>query len=211
MNLWLPPTDLRLYLGSDLNAGRYSDAMLGSNIRAAQGYIERRSGRLFDVQADTTKTFTTNGQAVVAIPDLTSATTVTLQGTALDADETYWLHPDARFSGIHVAVQVRLFGGDYRSNPEWFDRNLDQPSYLSRRSSLPNDLSITGTWGWASKPDDVLLGVKALAAWLTKRADAVLAGAVQNPDGSIMDYSRWPEEARAVVDLYRLGTQVTAV
>ena len=110
-----------------------------------------------------------------------------------------------------VAVQVRLFGGDYRSNPEWFDRNLDQPSYLSRRSSLPNDLSITGTWGWASKPDDVLLGVKALAAWLTKRADAVLAGAVQNPDGSIMDYSRWPEEARAVVDLYRLGTQVTAV
>lgn len=211
MNLWLTAADLRTYLGTSETSGRYADTPLGSNIRAAQGFLERRTGRQFDVQTATTKLFTTNGEAVVPIPDLASVTSITLQGATLDADETYWLHPDVRHSGVYVNVQLRTFGNDHRSNPEWFDRALDSPLYRYRRSSLPNDLSITGTWGWASKPDDLLLGVKALAAWITKRADAVLAGAVQTPDGSIMDYSRWPEEARAAVDVYRRGEQAVSV
>lgn len=211
MSLWIAAADLRAYLGTSESTGRYADAPLGSNIRAAQGLLEAATGRQFEVQAATTKVFTTNGGAVVAIPDLSAASSVTLQGAALVADETYWLHPDSRQSGVHVAVQVRPFGGSYVANPEWFDRGLDLGWRERVATSLPNDLSIAGTWGWASKPDPLLMGVKALAAWMTKRADAVLAGAVQLPDGSLMDYSRWPEEARAAVDLYRRGTQATAV
>lgn len=211
MNLWIAAADLRTYLGLSDSAGRYADGPLGSNIRAAQGLLEARTGRQFEVQAATTKVFTTNGAAVVPIPDLASASSVTLQGAALVADETYWLHPDSRQSGVYVALQVRPFGGAYVANPEWFDRGLDIGWRQRTATSLPNDLAVTGTWGWASKPDEVLLGVKALAAWITKRADAVLAGAAQLPDGTLMDYSRWPEEARAAADLYRRGAQATAV
>lgn len=211
MNLWLSAADLRDYLGVTQSTGRYSDASLGSNIRAAQGFLERETGRQFDEQTGITKTLTSNGEAVVSIPDLRTAASVVLQGSTLEADSTYWLLPDTRFSGVYVNVQLRTFGGDYRGNPEWFDRNLDSWWWGRDRYGLPNDLVITGDWGWTSKPDDLLLGVKALAAWMTKRADAVLAGAVQNADGSIMDYSQWPIEAQTARTVFMRGRQLVSI
>jgi len=210
MNLWLTAADLRDYMGVTASAGRYSAASLGSNIRAAQGLIERRTSRLFEEETGTTRTLSSDGRAVVSIPDLRTATSVTLQGSALTADDSYWLLADTRHSGVYVNVQLRTFGGDHRGNPQWFDRNLDRPWY-SAGMGLPNDLVIVGDWGWTSKPDDLLLGVKSLAAWLTKRADAVLAGAVQNPDGSILDYSQWPIEAQTVIAAYARGEQMVAL
>lgn len=210
MNLWLTAADLRDYLGTSQTTGRYADAPLGSNIRAAQGFLERQTGRQFDVQTGVTKTLSSDGRAVVSIPDLRTATSVTLQGAALVANESYWLLPDARFSGVSVNLQLRAFGGDYRSNPEWFDRNLDQPWYAPG-VGLPNDLVIVGDWGWTSKPDELLIGVKALAAWLTKRADAVLAGGVVDQSGNVFDYSQWPAEAQAARKLFLRGEQLVSI
>lgn len=206
MNLWLTPADLRLYLGTEVNGGRYADAPLGSNIRAAQGMLERETGRRFDTGSGTV-TISTNGKAVVSIPDLRSVTSVSLQDSALESGSSYWLLPDAKHSGVFVNVQLRPFGGEYRGNPQWFDRNLDQPWYTG--GSVPNDLVIVSdAWGWDSKPDELLIGVKALAAWLTKRADAVLAGGVIDQSGNVFDYSRWPEEAQAARRLFLRGTQM---
>ncbi len=211
MNLWITPADIRQYVDTGATTGRYSDSALGSNIRAAQGMIERETGRQFDTQTGVTKTLNSNGQAVVSIPDLRSATGVTLQDSALDSNQTYWLLPDVRHSGVYVAVQLRSYGSDYRANPQWFDRNLDSWWWRDGGYGLPNDLTITGDWGWTEKPMDLVIGVRALAAWLSKRADALLAGAVQNPDGSILDYSNWPDEARSAVRLYKRGVQMVAV
>lgn len=213
-SLWVSEQSVRDMLGIDAATGRYGDGNIGSNVRAAQAYIERATSRQFEVQAATTKRFGTNGEPVVAIPDLATATSVTLQGSALEADQTYWLLPDARQSGVSVAIQLRQFGGrgGYLSNPEWFDRDLDSPAARAYASTgLPNDLVIVGDWGWADKPDDLLAGVKALAAWLLKRADAVLAGAVQTPDGAVLDYSQWPPEAQAVIRDYRRGSQAAVI
>lgn len=214
LSLWITEQSVRDALSIDTAAGRYTDSNIGSNIRAAESYIQRASSRQFEVET-TTKRFSTNGAPVLPIPDLTSATSITLQGTALTADESYWLHPDAHHSGVYVAVQLRQFGNGrlgYLANPEWFDRNLDSPMARAYASTgLPNDLAVTGTWGWAEKPDDLLAGVKALAAWLLKRMDAVLAGAVQDPTGAILDYSQWPVEARTAVELYRRGQQAVVI
>lgn len=212
MSLWISAQDVRDFAEVDYTTGRYSDAALGSNIQAAQAFLERATSRQFEVQAATTKTFTSNGLAVVSIPDLTSATSVTLQGATLVADASYWLLPDVRNSGVYVAVQLRPFGSlrpGYLANPEWFDRGLDLPG--GSTSSLPNDLAVTGTWGWASKPYDVLAGVKAYATWLAKRGDAVLAGAVQDPSGAVLDYSLVPIEMQAAITSYRRGSQAVAV
>lgn len=210
MNLWLTPADLRAYMGWDQTTGRYADAPLGSNIRSAQGLLERQTGRQFDVQTGTTKVLTSHGRSVVSIPDLRTATSITLQGAALEADSTYWLLPDSRHSGVYVNLQLRPFGGDFRGNPEWFDRNLDQPWYAPG-AGLPNDLSITGDWGWTDKPDELLIGVKALAAWLTKRADAVLAGGVVDQSGNVFDYTQWPTEAQAARKVFLRGSQMESV
>jgi hypothetical protein len=214
VNLWVTAADVRTYANIDSTAGRYGDAALGSNIRAAQQLIEQRTGRLFDATTGT-RYFTTEGRAQLSIPDVRSVTSVVLSGSTLTANETYWLIPDRGFPAISTAIQFRAFGNGrapwYLSVPDWWDRGLDMPNSYAD-SSLPNDLAITSDeWGWADKPADVLIAVKAVAAWLTKRADALLGNAVANPDGSVVAYDRYPPELEAVVATYRAADQMVGI
>lgn len=217
MTAFVAVSAVRDYL--EVNAGstsKYSDALIGSNIRAASAFIERRTGRQFE-RVTATKVFTTHGRAAVTIPGLASASAVTLQGSTLTADSTYWLLPDAQQTGLYTAIQVRNFGTyDYRSNPEWFDRNLDSP-YWNRygmASSLPNDLSITGTWGLlpADYPEPLLHATKVLAAWYTKRPDSILANVAITAEGTALDYSNIPPEVGDFIAAYKLDSdQVVSV
>jgi hypothetical protein len=196
-----------------LNASnsRYSDATIGSNIPWAQSFLEKRTGRIYE-QTTATRLFTTEGKPLVTIPGLQAATTVTLNGAELVADETYWLLPDHLSTGIYTGIQFRAFETSgtpwFYSNPEWFDRGLDLPPYYGHmRGSIPNDLSITGTWGYApaSMPEDVVGAVTALAAWATKRGDALFAGGVATPEGQLFDLSQLPVEVVAFIEAWRLG------
>ena len=212
MNQFVTAADVRTFANITGTTGRYSDASLSSNIKAAQGFLQRESRRLFEKRDAATLTFTTDGRAQFAIPDLRTVTSVTWNGTTLTQDESYWLIPDAKQSGIYVAIQIRQFetsvGNWYLGNPEWWDRGLDmRRPYISE----PNDLTITGDWGWDPLPEDVLHAVKAYAAWLTKRADALLANAVSNPEGAILDYSQVPPEMTDCIRTYRRGEQAAAI
>jgi hypothetical protein len=206
-------------LNTPASTSKYTDATLGSNIRAAQGFLSRATGRRFeDVSA--TLTFSTDGRALIPIPGLRSAGQITLQGANLTADQTYWLIPDAQQTGVCVAIQLRGFqarpgGASWLGNPEWFDRGLDSPYYPANRgggSWLPNDLVIPGSWGWtdALMPEDVRHAVKVLAAYYTKRPDAILTGGYVNPDGSVVDLSGLPIEVQAFIADWKVGSFVQA-
>lgn len=211
MNQWITAADVRTFANLSGTTGRYADAALNSNILVAQHYIQREAGRLFETRTAATLHFTTEGRAQLALPDLRSATSVVHDGATLTANESYWLIPDAKQSGVYVAIQLRVFqreGAWYYSNPEWWDRGLDWRQPLT---SEPNDLVITGDWGWDPVPYDVLHAVKVMAAWYTKRADALLANAVANPEGAILDYSQVPPEVTAVIRAYMRGEQATLV
>jgi hypothetical protein len=214
VSYWVTPAQVRTFANLDSSTGRYSDAALGSNILAAQQLIEQRTGRLFTAGSATRK-FTTEGRAQLAIPDLRSVQTVTLNGTNLTADETYWLIQDAAFPTIYTSIQFRAFGRNrakwYLSVPDWWDRGLDMETAYET-TSLPNDLVITSTeWGWADIPYDVMHATKAVAAWMTKRADALLGNAVQQPDGTVFAYDRYPPELDAILATYRVGEQMVSV
>lgn len=197
-------------LNSPGSTSRYTAGTLGSNIRAAQGFLERKTGRVFEDTSETRK-FTTNGAAFLAIPGLRSASSIMLQGSALTADSTYYLIPDAQQTGVHTGIQFRAFGtaasgyGWWRGNPEWFDRNLDHPHFPANRgysmTSLPNDLVIDGAWGWtdAQMPEDVRHNVKVLAAYYTWRPDALLTGARATPGGDVIDLSQLPIETQLFI------------
>jgi hypothetical protein len=204
-----------LALNSTASTSKYTDATLGSNIRAATWTLERATGRLF---ADKTATllFTTNGAAYLTIPGLRTATAVSLQNSALVADSTYWLTPDSQQTGVSTGIQLRAFGTArqggpwWLSNPEWFDRNLDSPFYPGNYgggTSLPNDLSIAGSWGYTagSEPEPALHATKVLAAFYTLRPDAILAGAVATPDGGSTDLSALPVEVQQFIADWRVG------
>lgn len=216
MATFVTPAQVRSYLNITSTTGQFSDSLIGSNINAASSFLQRRTGRQFEWQgSNTTKTFTTEGRAYLTIPDLKQANLVTLQGTDLTVDETYYLIPDRNNSGVYTGIQFRAFGqnNDYRANPEWFDRNLDNWYWRGRNNewSLPNDLSITGEWGHVPLPDELLWATTVLAGYITKRPDAVLSGGIQTPEGGIFDLSRLPVEVNVFVDNWRLGESLVGV
>jgi len=216
-------SDVRDYMVIAGTTGKYTDAVIGSNIRAASNYLQRKTGRQFELQEATAKTFTTHNRATLVVPDLQSVTSVTQSGTALTADETYWLLPDRRSSGIYTGVQFRvpyqnLPGPRYLGQADWWDRGLDMRG-RHYYSSPPNDLVVTGTWGYnplipgtaPTLPDELLHATKVLAAFYTLRPDSVLAGVSVTPDGAVRSYEQLPMEVATFVEEWTLGEQLVAV
>jgi len=170
--------------------------------------LQRMTNRQFEAQASTTKKFTTRGRSSLTIPDLRSTTAVTLNSSALTADSSYYLIPDVMNTGVFTAIDLPQYRSpfDYRSYPDWFDKNYDSPLYQQRlRSGIPNDLVIgPAEWGHASVPQEISHATKVLAAWYTKRPDAVLSNTIQTPEGNILDLSRMPPEVQQIVAQWRI-------
>ena len=206
------------YLQATGTTGQWSSAVIGSNITAASADLQRWTNRQFEPQGSNTavtKRFTTNGAAFMVIPDLRSATSVTLQGTTLEDGSTYHLIPDKYNSGVFTGIQFRAFGRyDYRGNPDWFDRNLDswRWQYSGGSYSLPNDLTITGAWGWVPLPDSLLHATTVLAGYYVLRSDALLSGAINRlQEGIIFDLSQLPVEVQNFVREWKLSDQMATV
>ena len=203
----ITPQNVRDYLQATGTTGQWSNALIGSNIATARGNLQRWTGRQFEPQGSNTavtKRFTTHGAAVVTLPGLMRADSVSLQETPLDADTTYWLIPDKLQSGTSTAIQIRAFGSDYRGNPHWYDRNLDHWLYRGRTSTLPNDLEITGFWGHEPPPTEYLIAWTILAAWYTLRSDALFSNVRVTPGGNTFDLSELPAEVQQFVDTVSL-------
>ena len=208
MPAFVNASNVRSYAGISGITDPWSEANLGSNIRAASAFLQKATGRQFEAQTGVTKTFTTNGDSYIAIPDLRTATSVTLSGSTLDAaSDEYFLIPDAQQTGVYLGIQFRPFGsrGGYRSYPDWFDTNKDAWWW---RGSDVNDLAIAGDWGHSPLPEELLHATKALALWFTKRPDASLSNTIQTPEGNVLDLSTLPVEVRAFIDAWKVGSSV---
>lgn len=211
---------VREYMGLNTSStdSRYSDATIGSNVRSAGALLERRTGRLYGDQTLTLK-FTTNGRTLTAIPGLRAATSIVLNSATLTADQTYYLVPDVQQTGVYTGLQLRAFqthasrGPWYLGNSEWFDRGLDLPYPGGGQfTSLPNDLVITGTWGYtdALLPEEVRHATKVLAAYYTKRPDALLSGGLTT-EGGAFDLSAYPIEVQDFIRHWTVSSYVTGV
>ena len=203
---------VREYLQTSATTGQFTDGFIGSNIRVATAQLQRVTNRQFEAQT-ATKVFTTRGRASLTIPDLLTATAVTLNGSALVANSSYYLIPDAQNTGVFTAIDLPQyrFPFDYRSYSDWFDKGYDNPLFQARlRSGIPNDLSIAGSWGHTGAVDEFDFAVKVQAAWLTKRPDAVLSNTLQTPEGNILDLSRIPPEVQQFISGWRIDLDTVA-
>lgn len=223
---FLVAADVRGYLQQESTSGRFSDAQLGSNIASATAFLQRETGRQFLKQSATAKTFTTLNRAIMFIPDLQSVSGATKAGAAIVSGTDFDLLPDRMSTGIYTGIQFRVpygggYGAWYKSDPLWWDKNLDRPNYAGGTgygySSEPNDLVITGDWGYDDTdgaiplPFDAQHAIKVLAAFYTMRPQSVLAGAQVTPEGALLSYRELPMEVRMFVDAWRLGEQASVV
>jgi hypothetical protein len=208
-------SNVRAYAGIDAidaQNDRWNEGPLASNIRAASQFLERRTGRQFELQLATTKTFTSNGEAYIALPGLRSASpTVTLAGSSLTVGTDAHLLADDQQSGVYTGLQFRPFGhrADYRSWPDWFDTNKDRRWYPGFTSDA-NDLVITGDWGYVDYPPELVHATNVLAAWYTRRSDSLLGGVQQSLDGAVIDMSQLPVEVKLFIEGWRIGNSVVS-
>lgn len=194
---------VRGFLDLDADAtSRYTDQTIGSNIRVASWFLERATGRLFGNYVGITRKYTTNGEPTTAIAGFRTVTSVTLAGSTLAADTSYWLIPDVQQTGVYTAIQTRAFGARrdgpaYLHYPDWFDTNKDSPKYGGLLNSLPNDLVIVGDAGYIDGgtpdlPEPARFATKVLAAFYTKYPDAVLVGSISTVNDGSIDLSGFP-------------------
>lgn len=222
------PESVRLYIGLTNPAAslRYANSEIGSNVRAATYWLERLTRRYIADRPDPkTLKFTTNGQANIYLPNLRAASSVQSSGQTMVEDQGYWLRTDEQRSGVFTGIQLRAYtnrgdGAWYLGNPEWWDRNLDSPWHPANRvggngydTGLPNDLIITGSWGYEAGSEDptTLHNVKVLAAWFTQRGNALLGGVAADPSGNVVDYSLWPSEVINYISEFGIGSQADMI
>jgi hypothetical protein len=140
---------------------------------------------------------------------------VTLAGSTLTADSTYWLVPDSQQTGVFTGIAVRAFvrtdGPWYMGVADWWDRGLDMPNGPRTGNTMPNDLVITGSWGYveANIPEPVRFATKVLAAFWTKYPDAVLIGSAATAGGGAIDLSGFPLPVQQFITDWRVEAGVS--
>ena len=145
-----------------------------------------------------------------------------------------WAVPDDLNSGTYAALQFRPWRADSEmpwwlslgGQNSWFDQAADNPFDPRNRgggyawTSMPNDLVIVGDVGWDSSlpvgeqggyPWDYLQAIKLLASFETERRNSIMADVAITPAGGILNYSRLPDEVRAFIADYKIGSQARSM
>ena len=176
--------------------GTQDDQLLSNLITAAEAKMERDTGRVFAYSSNVTRTYSTDGQASITVRDLpaigSNTRVVTLGGGTMTAGTGYWLLPDRRNPDVSTTIQVRYYDRSsadwYKADPDWFDKNLDNPrAWLG---STPNDLVIQGAEGHALPvPGDVVGMARSLVQLMYWQNKAGASGTVATPTGDLIDLS----------------------
>lgn len=212
MASFVTPDNVRDYLVVDGSVAQWSNSVIGSNITAASGNLQRWTNRQFEPQGSNstlTKKFTTHGRQYLPIPDVRLVEAVRLNGAELVENQTYWLVPDRHQTGVHIGIELPAQRNLHRS-AEWFDRNYDSPWFRSERR--PNDLEIDSTqWGHVPYPAELIHATVVLAAFYTKRPDAVLGGVALTTQGNEIDLSQLPREVADFVRDWKVSSPLISV
>jgi len=207
--------DVKTYLGL---TGTGDDQIISTAIVTAQARIEQDTGRVFSYSSNTSRTYSTDGQASLIIRDVPAAasnqSTVTLNGTVLTYGANFWLLPDRRNPDVSVTIQLRLYDRTrpdwYKASPNWWDANMDSPRYWSAIGS-PNDLVITGPEGHEQAPGDVVGMCTVMAALLYWQAKSGASGTITTPTGEVIDLTAHPVGYDEFVKSWQTGTAVASV
>jgi hypothetical protein len=204
--------DIKTYLGI---TGTGDDTLISSCLLSAVAQAEADTGRRFAYASNTVQTWSSDGQTLVRIYDVprTDATrTITLSGVTLTEGTNAWLLPDRRNSDVSTTLQLFAFdrtGDWYKSDPQWWDKNLD--SLFGRYGTDPLDVRVSGFIGHPTWRDDVTEQVKFLTAWFYWRAKSGASGVIQLPGGQEIDLGAEPLSSPQFVANWAVRTQVSSV
>ena len=205
-------SDLKTYLGLTSTS---DDTLIDQLLPIGLGLAERDTGRTFASSSNTTRTYSSNGDAVISIHDrpMTDASRViTWQGATLVEGTNAWLLPDRRDPNISTSLQIRTFDTSraewYKSDPDWWDKNLDSGRWPL---GMPSDISITGIIGHPFPRNEVSGAILILDAFLYWRAKSGASGATFSLTGDPVSLALTPPEYQDFVRTWRVSRAVAGV
>jgi hypothetical protein len=166
------------------------DAMYTAMLPAVSQAVTSYAGRDFNQSPVTeVRSYQYDGSEYLDIDDATtiSGVSITIPGGTdyvMGVDE--YLPQPARRDDSPVYHYLILFSWVFGVSPEMgFTRNLDVYAREGRWLSKPAVVNVTGTWGWATIPDDVKMAAKwTLDDWVARRPETAA------PAEAIESYSR---------------------
>lgn len=194
--------------------GTSDDVLLASCASNASITAERDTSRIFAVASNVTHVYSTDGQFSLTIHDRPyndASRVVTWNGATLTENTGYWMLQDRRNPTVSTTIQLLPFdrtGDWYKADPMWWDKNLD---VLSRRGSVPNDLTISGTVGHPATPLDVKQAVTELAAAMFWKAKSGASGVVFTATGEQTTVAELEERYQRFIADWRIRTAVQAI
>jgi hypothetical protein len=208
-NPLLTVSELKTWLGL---TGSQDDTLLGTCADDAAAQAERDTGRVFAAASNVTRHYSTDGQASLVIHDrpyTDASRVVTLSGVTMTEGTDVWFLPDRRNPEVTTTIQLRYYDpAAFRSDPMWWDRNLD---WQYARGAEPNDLVISGIIGHPFPVDDIIHAVTELAAWYYYRAKSGASGVVTTPTGEPIELGDIPPRYAAFVRNWAIRTAVASV
>jgi hypothetical protein len=218
------PATVRAQLNLTGTTGQYADDIIGSYIISATESLELVTKRYLSNRPGFTVTYTSMLRAILPVPNLRTATTVTYANNDMTVNAGYWLLPDSAQTGVFTGIQFRALRADgagpwWLVDPGWFDKALDNPFNPANYgggyvfSSMPNDTTVLGDWGYEPgfEPGNVVHAVEVLSEWYTMRPPAILADSAITPAGGIVSYSQMPPEVQDFVKTYSAGPSVVSI
>jgi hypothetical protein len=206
-------SDLKTSIGL---TGSGDDAILATCLDAALAQAQRDTGRTFAYSSNNVRDYSTDGQFIVQVADMpkTDATrVVTLTGVTLTEGQTYWLLPDRRNPDISTTIQLAAFDRTrqdwFKSDPQWWDKNLD--NFWRRYGAMPLDLRISSFLGHPVWSSDIFEQVIFLATWFYWRKKSGASGVIQTPTGEEIDLGAEPVSSPVFVRNWRVRTAVANV
>jgi hypothetical protein len=212
-------SDLKTYLGL---TGTQDDVLLASSITSGFAQAERDTGRTFAYSSNNVRDYSTDAGFVVQVADMPrvdASRVVTLLGVTLTETTSaanpggYWTLPDRRNPDVSTTIQLLPFDRNrndwFKSDPQWWDKNLD--TFWKRFGSVPLDLRVSGQLGHPTLQADVTQQITFLSAWFYWRAKSGASGVITTPTGEQIDLGAEPVSSPVFVRNWRIRTAVASV
>lgn len=174
------------------------DTLLTTLVTQASVAIKRYCGREFApaTSSGTARKFRYEGGGYLSLApyDAQAVTSVvidtdTTSTTTLVVNQDYYLLPLNQNDGVYTGVQIRGY---------------EPRSYTSSVNVKPfRQITITGTWGFSSVPDDVALAANILVKWWYENQSAASGsqlGELSDRFGPVL----WPTAVRQLLDHWRV-------
>lgn len=175
--------DLKAHLKADSFSGLQHDTTIASAVAAANAFVVRHCGRVFDkvaVGSETARVYGLTGRGAwrgienaysVAVHDIWDTTNLVVKTDAADDGtfSTTWASTDYQLEPLN-----QLDGESY--TPYWRVRAAEGRVFPTTNSRPA--VQVTAAWGWTAIPDEVKQAalIKAAALWMRKDSPQGVAG-----------------------------------